>query len=150
MPRKFLGYLCLFLLWPYLSWAQVKEISDASLPDIARVISDSNEPSGAVIVYNPDFCDQIGPACEFFRAHEYGHIALGHQFTHPGNYAMEKERDADRYAAAYAHPGVICAAYHLFKNGGSSANFPIYGTPPQRAQRLRQFAMQAGTWNCNP
>ncbi|MEW6460563.1 MAG: hypothetical protein AB1459_05495 [Pseudomonadota bacterium] len=101
---------------------------------------------GAVIIYNPYFCQQIGAACGFFRAHEYGHVTLGHQFMHPGAYPAQREAQADEWAAANAQPQEILAAYYLFLNGGSSQNWQVYGHPQQRAARLRGYAINYGRW----
>lgn len=71
-----------------MSWAQVPEIADPNLNDIAMV--QPHPQYGAVIIYNPIICQKIGAACGFFRAHEYGHVALGHQFMHPGAYPAQR------------------------------------------------------------
>jgi hypothetical protein len=124
--------------------AQVPEIADPQLNDIAMV--QPHPQYGAVIIYNPIICQQIGAACGFFRAHEYGHVALNHQFLHPGAYPAIREAQADQWAAINGIPQEILAAYYLFLNGGSSSNYQVYGHPQQRATRLRQYAIQAGNW----
>ena len=124
--------------------AQVPEIADPTLPDIAMV--KPHPAYGAVIIYNPNICASIGLACGFFRAHEYGHVALGHAYMLPGAYAANKEASADCWAAHNAQPNEILAAYHLFMNGGSSPNWSVYGNPSQRAQRVRSCAISAGRW----
>lgn len=126
------------------SQAQVPEIANPNLPDIAMV--QPHPQYGAVIIYNPVICQQIGYACGFFRAHEYGHVALNHQFMHPASYPAQREAQADRWAAFNASPQEILSAYQLFMSGGSSSNWQIYGSPIYRANRLKQFAMQAGRW----
>jgi len=122
----------------------VPEIADPNLNDIAIV--KPHPQYGAVIIYNPIICQQIGAACGFFRAHEYGHVTLGHQFMHPGAYPAQREAQADEWAAANAHPQEILAAYQLFMNGASSNNWQVYGNPHQRAQRLRSNAIKYGRW----
>ncbi|HEY2990610.1 MAG TPA: hypothetical protein VGL11_23040, partial [Candidatus Binatia bacterium] len=47
--------------------AQVPEIPNPNLPDIAMV--QPHPQYGAVIIYNPLACQQLGLACGFFRAH---------------------------------------------------------------------------------
>ncbi len=121
------------------------EIPNPQFGDIAAVFPNPQTPTGAVIIYNPILCQQIGQACEFFRVHEHGHVSLGHQFQ-PGIHPMARERDADQFAAANAHPYAVFAAWQLFMAGGSSANWHTYGTPYQRAHRLCVFAQQAGNW----
>lgn len=124
--------------------AQVPEIPDPSLPDIAEVRP--HPVYGAVIVYNPHACAQIGRACGFFRAHEYGHVVLGHAYLHPAAFPAEREASADCWAAQNGNPVEIFAAYQLFLAGGSSTNWRVYGNPIDRAQRVRFCAMQAGKW----
>ena len=123
---------------------QVPEIPDPQLPDIAVV--QPHPQYGAVIIYNPNICNQIGLACGFFRAHEYGHVMLNHQFLHPGAYPAVREAQADCWAAIYGNPPEILAAYEMFMSGISSPNYQIYGHPLERAQRVKQCAIQAGTW----
>lgn len=132
------------VFWPIISLAQVPEIADPNLNDIAIV--QPHPIYGAVIIYNPYFCQQIGAACGFFRAHEYGHVTLGHQFMHPSAYPAQREAQADEWAAANAQPQEVLAAYYLFLNGGSSQNWQIYGHPQQRAARLRSYAINYGRW----
>lgn len=142
-------YFCIFILALFSSLAHAQtptpEIPNANFGDIAAVFPNPNSPTGAVIVYNPIICQQIGMACGFFRVHEHGHVALGHQFQ-SGIHPTIRERDADRFAAKYAHPQEIFVAWQLFINGGSSSNWHTYGTPQQRAHRLCLFAQQAGNW----
>ncbi len=126
------------------AFAQVPEIPDTNLPDIAEVRP--HPTYGAVIIYNPNACAQIGLACGFFRAHEYGHVALGHAYLHPAAFPAVREASADCWAAQNGIPAEIFAAYRLFLAGGSSTNWPVYGNPVQRAQRVRFCAMQAGKW----
>lgn len=123
---------------------QVPEIANPALNDIAMV--QPHPQYGAVIVYNPIICRQIGPACGFFRAHEYGHVVNRHQFTHPGAYPAAKEAQADCWAAANAPPHEVLAAVNLFWAGGSSQNWMVYGNPQQRAMRVRGCAIQSGNW----
>ena len=123
---------------------QVPEIANPNLPDIAMVQPDPR--FGAVIIYNPIICRQIGRACGFFRAHEYGHIALGHQYMDPRAYPARREAQADCWAAENGRPREIYAAVQLFLQGGSSGNWRVYGSPRQRAERVRDCAIDAGNW----
>lgn len=140
--KKFIVFVILFLTSN--SSIAVPEIPNPNLNDIAMV--QYHHQHGAVIIYNPIICQQIGLACGFFRAHEYGHVSMGHQLMHPGVYPAQREAQADAWAAANATPQEVLAAYHLFLNGGSSSNWTVYGNPQQRAQRLRSFAIQANNW----
>ena len=141
-------WTCLFISLTVNATAQTAtpEIPDQKFGDIAAVFPHAGSPTGAVIVYNPIICQQIGAAaCDFFRVHEHGHVYLRHQFQ-PFVHPTERERDADRFAAANAYPQAVLAAWYLFRSGGSSSNWHTYGTPFQRAHRLCVFAKQAGNW----
>jgi hypothetical protein len=110
----------------------VQERADPNLPDIAAV---QYEPGkGAVIRYNPFLCKQAGrDLCEFYRYHEYGHIALRH-YERTDISVQEKEEEADRWAAKHAPRKVVLAAWRFFSAGGGST--PMHGDGPTRAARL--------------
>lgn len=110
----------------------VEERADPSLPDIAAV---QYEPGkGPVIRYNPYLCKQAGrELCEFYRYHEYGHIALRH-YDRSDISVQEKEEEADRWAATHAPRLVVLAAWRFFSAGGGST--PMHGDGPTRAARL--------------
>lgn len=135
---------CFSLLTPHNVTAQVPEIADPSLPDIAIV--KPHPQYGAVIIYNPHICLQIGLACGFFRTHEYGHFVLKHQLMQPSAYPAEREAQADCWAAQNGVPNQIFAAVQLFLTGVSGPNWQFYGPPQLRAQRVRECAIQAGKW----
>lgn len=130
---------------PALAQTNTPEIPNPQFGDIAAVFSNPQSPTGAVIVYNPIICSQIGLACAFFQVHEHCHVGLGHQFQ-PGIHPTFRERDADQCAASRANPQAVLVAWQLFMNGGSSSDWHTYGTPSQRARRLCLFAQQAGNW----
>lgn len=141
---------CFAALYLSISYAAAQtltpEVPNPQFGDIAAVFPHPGTPTGAVIVYNPIICNQIGSAaCEFFRVHEHGHVALQHHFQ-PSIHPMARERDADQFAARNANPQAVLAGWHLFMNGGSSANWHTYGSPYQRAKRLCNFAIQANNW----
>ena len=121
------------------------EVAQPGLNDIAIVVPDQSSPSGAVIYFNPRICSQIGAACAFFRVHEHGHVQANHQFTGYG-FQMEKERDADEFAARNANPQAVLAAWNLFMSGWSSQDWRVYGSPFDRALRLCRFAKGGGNW----
>ena len=86
-----------------------------------------------VVAYNPAACALLGPEmCEFIRAHEYGHIAMGHLYD--GTPDRKAEAEADCWAAKHASPAAVRAAANYFNKGyfGSS----IHGSGPQRARRV--------------
>lgn len=110
----------------------VEERADPSLPDIAAV---QYEPGkGPVIRYNPYLCKQAGPElCQFYRYHEYGHIALRH-YDRNDISLQQKEEEADRWAATHAPRQVVIAAWRFFAAGGGAT--PMHGDGPTRAARL--------------
>lgn len=111
--------------------AQVQEIPDPTLPDIAMVRMLNGQP---VIIYNPNICAQAGPyLCGFYRKHEYCHISLRHPLRQMWPQAQEWE--ADCCAAKYATNEEFTVAYQWFSSGGGSS--PQHGTGPQRAARIQ-------------
>ncbi len=111
---------------------QIKELANPQLPDIASV----HFPPGQspVILYNPILCRQAGPAlCEFYRYHEYGHIAMNHN-DRDDLTLQEKEDEADRWAALNAPLLSVITAYHFFANGHGGT--PAHGKSSSRAERM--------------
>jgi hypothetical protein len=83
-------------------------------------------------------CRQAGPAlCEFYRYHEYGHIALRHHERNDSNH-QQKEQEADRWAAQHAPAPAVLAAWHFFSSGGGGTS--VHGDGPTRAARLSSQA----------
>jgi hypothetical protein len=110
-----LHLIFILLIFPVFCQAQywtppqgIREIPVQNLPDIAIASMDA---MGPVIYYNPAVCQQAGPlATAFFRAHEYGHHALGHlvqRLVNANNpyiqswLNMTSENAADEYAVRY-------------------------------------------------
>jgi hypothetical protein len=119
-------------LTPALASPPVEERADPSLPDIAAV---EYEPGkGPVIRYNPFLCKQAGrELCEFYRYHEYGHIAQ-HHYDRSDITVQQKEEEADRWAATHAPRHIVMAAWRFFSAGGGAT--PMHGDGPTRAARL--------------
>ena len=113
--------------------AQVHERASRWIRDVAKVTLDSSGKS--TITYNPAICRKLGPAlCEFFRAHEYGHVNLQH--LERGVPVRRAEVEADVWAATHASPTAVAAALRYFNNGnGGSKN---HGSSQERAQRIMQ------------
>lgn len=111
--------------------AQVRERARFVLPDVAMATTDRfGRPT---VLYNPAKCDLLGPEmCEFVRAHEYGHIALGHLYD--GTPDRIAEAEADCWAAKNASPAAVRAASRYFSNGMFGSN--IHGSGAQRARRV--------------
>ena len=73
----------------------VPEIPDPTVHDIAITTVVNGK---VVILYNPTHCKTLGPlVCSSIRAHEYGHVRLGHleKQTHP----VQAEFEADCWFA---------------------------------------------------
>ena len=99
--------------------------------DVAQASTDRQ--GRPVVAFNPAACARLGPEmCEFVRAHEYGHIAMGHLYD--GTPDRQAEAEADCWAAKNASPAAVRAAANYFNKGyfGSS----IHGSGPQRARRV--------------
>ncbi len=112
--------------------APIEERADPSLPDIAAV--QYKPGKGPVIVYNPFLCKQAGrELCEFYRYHEYGHIAMRH-YDRSDISVEKKEEEADRWAAQHAPRQIVLVAWRFFSAGGGAT--PIHGDGPTRAARL--------------
>jgi hypothetical protein len=86
----------------------------------------------------------MGPACEFFRAHEYGHVVLGHlmnpqmMFTPQGR--ADAEAQADCFGAKNSSPLAVTTAAQIMLQQPPEPRDAIYGTKPQRAQRILSCA----------
>lgn len=121
------------------NYTAIFEIPDPNLPDIAIV--SSVEEVGTVIFYNPVLCTQAGvELCQFFRMHEYGHIAMGHLSNNIPNQETRKreEAEADRWAAQNASSYAVRAAYRHFQAGGGET--PVHGAGKDRAARVALYA----------
>lgn len=130
--RKTLG---LSLLVAAATVGAVPEIPDARINDIAITTMLNGQ---VVIVWNPIVCQQIGPlVCGFFRAHEYGHVNLGHVVRprHP----RQAEFEADCWAAQNAPIHEVRAAHNHFMANGFMGNWS-HGTGIERAQRIAACA----------
>ncbi len=111
---------------------QVQERARWLLPDVAKVTLDSFGKSQ--IDFNPAICRRLGPdLCEYFRAHEYGHVNLRH--LERGVPTRQAEREADIWAATNASPSAVEAAKRYFENGSGGSRF--HGSAKERAQRLK-------------
>lgn len=95
---------------------------------------------GPVIFYDPVQCEQAGAACEFFFAHEEGHVRLGHlvhvafSLTPEGHAAAEAQ--ADCYAARTSSAPAVSAVVKLILAQPPSARDLIYGTGRERVRRI--------------
>lgn len=120
---------------PALAQTPVPEIATPGLGDIAKVTVHAGQ---VVILYDPMVCQQMGSyLCGFFRAHEYGHVALGHAVV--PTFPPQAEHDADCWAGMNARPAELGAAVRFFAAGGAGFS-PAHGTGPQRANRILRCA----------
>lgn len=125
-------YLIAFSL--LLSSFTLKAVPEYPNPNLPNIAITTHHNGHVVIVYNPNYCNQLGPlVCNFFRAHEYGHVNLGHLIrrAHPA----QAEYEADCWAAKNAPVQQVRAAYYHFRNRGFMGSWS-HGTGLQRAQRV--------------
>ena len=81
---------------------------------------------------------QLGDlVCSFFRAHEYGHVNMGHPIR--GTHPQQAEFEADCWAAKNAPLAEVQAAHQHFMANGQMGNWS-HGTGAQRAQRIATCA----------
>jgi hypothetical protein len=119
----------------------VQEIPNPNISDIAITTILNGQ---VVIFYNPNYCQQLGLLiCNFFRAHEYGHVNLGH--TVLGTYPQQAEFEADCWAARNSPLNQVQAAYLHFMNNGFMGDWS-HGTGVQRAQRIAICAQGRYGW----
>jgi hypothetical protein len=115
----------------------VPEVAAPDLPDTAMAEMTS---SGPVIFYNPALYRAAGPAREFVRAHEYGHVLLGHLedeamiTTRAGRARAEAE--ADCFAARSVPRAAVIAMAALVRSLPAEPRDAVYGTKPERARRI--------------
>ena len=108
----------------------VMEVPRPFMPGVAKTVVRGNQ---AVIYYNPVALRRMGPAMdEFVRAHEYGHIRLGHFRRNMPQRIREAE--ADIYAARVASPRSVLAARQWFISGNGGGLY--HGSPRARAARV--------------
>jgi hypothetical protein len=129
--KSFFVFLVTMIALPLTGCAQVPEIPDRRLQDIAMVtVLPNGQP---VIIYNPVLCQQMGSAlCGFYRAHEHCHVSLGHTIRQM--WPQQRELEADCCAARNATGVEAEAAYRWFSSGGGTS--PIHGFGAQRAARI--------------
>ena len=96
--------------------------------------------SGPVIFYNPALYQAAGGAREFVRAHEYGHVLLGHlsdeEMLTTERGRARAEAEADCFAARAAGYDAVMAMVHLVLGLPPEPRDAIYGTKPERARRI--------------
>jgi len=117
------------------------EIPDPHLDEIAMVRADPHW--GAVVIYNPDTCKEIGEACGFFRLHAFAHRHLNHTLlASPKQYPASLEAQADCWAAKYGKTNEVKAVVELFLDENRNPDWKIHGDPLQRAEKIRSCATE--------
>lgn len=120
-------------------------MSDPNLPEIAAIRKHSHD--SYIVIYNPDYCQRSGDACDFFIGHANAHYMLNHTlFLRPKFYTNQAEDEADCYAAKYAKPNEIRSAVKLMLDENRDSELKINGDPSIRAQNITDCARQVGNW----
>jgi hypothetical protein len=121
--------------------ALVPEIDAPELPDTAMA---EMTASGPVIFYNPKLYQAAGAAREFVRAHEYGHVLLGHlgdeQILGTDAGHARAEAEADCFAAQAVSREASRAMARLVLGLPPEPRDRIYGTKSERARRILSCA----------
>ena len=124
--------------------ANVREVADSSLQDVAVAVADPLDP---VIYYNPRLMTRFGPNLSaFVLAHEYGHIRYGHRrvpsrVTERAALMRQYELEADCYAAhtlAQVRPEAARVAIEFFTKMGDFRYDEDHPTGDERALRITQ------------
>jgi len=118
-------------------------IPDTKLPYIAMIRAQAR---GAMVIYNPDSCEEIGIACGFFIDHASAHAHLNHVLLPPEAYSPISEAQADCWVAKNMNPDEIYAAVQLLLDENRNPNLNIIGDPALRAEKIRACAEVAGNW----
>jgi len=125
--------------------ASVPEIAAPGLPDTAMA---EMTAGGPVIFFNPALYRAAGDAREFVRAHEYGHVLLGHlddlSMLETSAGRERAEAEADCFAARAVGRASVLAMARLVLGLPPEPRDRIYGTKPERARRILACAGVAG------
>jgi hypothetical protein len=141
-----------FVLATALAFASAERpalVPEVATPDLADAAMAEMTATGPVILYNPTFYKAAGAARDFVRAHEYGHVLLGHleneamMTTDEGHARAEAE--ADCFAARAVGREASAAMVKLVLALPPEPRDRIYGTKPERAQRILACAAGAGS-----
>lgn len=119
------------------------EIADPHLKEITMIRADPHW--GAVVIYNPITCKEIGAACGFLKLHVFAHKHLNHTLlADPAAYPVSVIKRADCWAAKYGKTNEIEAVISLFEDGNQKPNWRLHGDLQQRAENIRSCALKAG------
>ena len=126
-----LGIACMISV--HASEVYAQQLREIAVPGMRGIASVGYRGNQLTIEYNPRTCARMGPdLCAFFRAHEYGHIALRH--LERGTPVRQAEYEADQWAARHVTQASRQAAIRYFNAGrGGSLR---HGSAASRAQRV--------------
>ena len=131
MGVMFLGILGVNSFHPTEAAAQM--IREIAVPGLRGISSVGYRRGELTVEYNPRTCARLGTdLCSFFRAHEYGHIALGH--LERGTPVRQAEYEADVWAARNSSPSARSAAIRYFRSGKGASI--VHGSGQARANRV--------------
>lgn len=146
--------LCVAFPASAIEWEPAYPVREVPIYGLGDVAMASYDFAGPVIYYNPTYVEQLGPElATFFRAHEYGHIHLGHVYmltSWEGSYELMQNRKqielaADRFAVdSLIRSGdltAVEAAYKFFLSMGHDHS-PGYPTGYERAYRIKSRALR--------
>lgn len=118
-----------------------QRVREVAVPGMRGIASVGYRGNDLTVEYNPRVCARLGPdLCSFFRAHEYGHIALRH--LERGTPVRQAEREADLWAARNSSPAARAAAVQFF-NSGRGGSF-MHGSGRERANRVASSGVAPG------
>ena len=119
------------------------ELRDPDLKEIAMIRADPHW--GAVVIYNPNTCEEMGEACGFFRLQAYAHKHLNHLLlAEPKMYPISEVARADCWAAKYGKSNETRAAIALLENEDRNPDWIIHGNAKKRAENITACAEIAG------
>ncbi|QEG20922.1 M48 family metalloprotease [Mariniblastus fucicola] len=117
-------------------------IREVAVPGMRGIASVGYRGNTLTVEYNPRTCARLGPElCSFFRAHEYGHIALRH--LERGTPVRQAEYEADQWAARNTSPAARAAAIRYFQSGSGGSR--RHGSANSRAYRVASAGTSART-----
>ena len=119
-------------------------IPDTKLAYIAKIRTTPG--NRFMVIYNPDFCKEIGTACGFFIEHARAHAHLNHIILPPEAYPAMLEAQADCWVAKNTNPKEVYAAVQLLLDDNRNPDLNIIGDPALRAEKIRACAEVAGNW----
>jgi hypothetical protein len=115
------------------SEASAQNIREVAVPGMRGIASVGYRGNDLTVEYNPRVCARMGPElCSFFRAHEYGHIALRH--LERKTPVRQAEHEADVWAARNSTPAARAAAVRYFRSGNGGSL--MHGSGATRANRV--------------